>query len=213
MAAALARICRHYWNPLYLFVRRHGTTHEDAQDLVQGFIAHLLEKNTLSAAVPHRGHFRSFLLAALKQFLLKERLKTHRLKRGGGSQSVPLDEPDAATALEPKLLDTMTPEKAFDRRWALTLLERVFDRLQAEYQQDGHAQLYAELSPFLIAGQSDTSSAEVAERMGMGPGTFRVNVSRLRQRYGQLLRLEISFTVHGPETIDDELRHLYRALA
>jgi len=147
---ALAELCQRYWYPLYVYVRRVGYGPEDAQDLTQEFFARLMEKNYLDAADPEKGRFRTFLLIALKRFLANEWDRSHRQKRGGGQRIQSFSEGDTEFRYRSEPVDAMTPEKAFERQWALALLEQVSARLEAEMAAAGKALIFAELKPFLL---------------------------------------------------------------
>jgi len=210
---ALELLCRSYWYPLYVFARRQGQTPEDAQDLVQGFFARVLEKGYFNDADRDRGRFRTFLLLALKRFMANEWKRTNRQKRGGGVEIVSLDEAASETRYQAEPVDPMTPERAFDRRWAMTLLQLVSERLRAEFSTGGRADVFEELKVFVSGEQSTLTYAEIGQRLGLTEGTVKVTVHRLRQRYRQLLRLEIAQTVQSPEAVEDELRDLFAALS
>jgi len=212
-AAALARLCQMYWYPLYVFVRRQGHNSNDAQDLVQGFFAQVLEKNYIGDADPAKGRFRSFLLLALKRFMANESDRSHRQKRGGGHEIISLDEEKTESRYRAEPADEMSPEKAFDRRWAMTMLQQVMARLEAEFADSDRACLFAELKVFLGGEERANSYAEIAQRLRTTEGTVKVTVHRLRQRYRELLRLEIASTVDGPEAIDDKICELFAALS
>jgi len=212
-SAALARLCRAYWYPLYVFVRRQGHSPEDAQDLVQEFFARVLDRNYFRAADPQKGRFRFFLVAALRHFLANEWDRTQCQKRGGDRQIVSFEDQDPETRYLAETASDLSAEKAFERRWALTLLEQTLEQLKAEYAAAGRAELFSELEVFLNGEQSPHSSAQICQRLGMREGTLRVTVHRLRQRYRELLRLEIAKTVESTADIDDEIRHLFEALS
>jgi RNA polymerase sigma factor (sigma-70 family) len=209
--AALGSLCKTYWRPLYTFVRRSGYKPEDAQDLTQEFFARLVEKDYLKAVVREKGKFRSFLLMALKRFLANEWDRANRLKRGGGQEIVSLDEQDTEQCYLAEPLDEMSPDKAFDRQWATTVLGQVMRRLEEEFSAAGKAQLFGRIKVFLSGDKE--SYTEVGKLVGISEATLRVNVHRLRQRYRELLRLEIANTVEKPENIDEEIRYLFSALA
>jgi len=210
--AALARLCQTYWRPLYLYVRRLGHGPEDAQDMTQEFFARLLAKDYLKAADREKGKFRSFLLMAMKRLLANEWDRANRQKRGGGREIVSLDVEDAEGRRVIELADAKTPEKVFEQHWAEALLEQVFRRLAAEIGAEGKMDVFMELKGF-ISGQEDAGSyPEVARRLKISEGTLRVKVHRLRQRYRELLRLEVANTVDSAEAIDDEIRYLFAAL-
>lgn len=211
--AALEKLCRNYWYPLYAFVRRLGHSAHDAEDLVQSFFAVCLEKNYLGAADREKGRFRSFLLVALKRFLANEWDKKRALKRGGAGMPIALDSLTAEEryALEP--VDRLTADKLYDRRWALTLLDEVVTQLRDEQAGAGKLEQFEQLKECLTAAGRGTPYAELAVRLGMGEGAVKVAVHRLRQRYRELLESEIANTVATPEEIEAERRHLLAALS
>ncbi|HUF63843.1 MAG TPA: RNA polymerase sigma factor [Verrucomicrobiales bacterium] len=210
---ALEKLCRTYWYPLYAFVRRLGRQPHDAEDLVQGFFMVCFEKNYLDAADQNKGRFRSFLLVALKRFLVNERDKALTRKRGGAHVHVALDALNAEQryALEPA--DQLSPDKLYDRRWALTLLEQVMARLESEQASAGRAAMFEELKQFLTSPGRGTPYSELAARFGLSEGALKVAIHRLRKRYRDLLEEEIAHTVSSPEEIQDERRHLLSALS
>jgi RNA polymerase sigma factor (sigma-70 family) len=210
--AALESLCRTYWPPLYAYVRRRGYSPEDAQDLTQEFFARLLKRNAVARVGPEKGRFRSFLLASMNHFLTEEWRKSTAQKRGGG-KIIPINVQNAETSLyEPAALG-LTPEQAYERRWAITLLEQVYRRLEQEYSRQNKAGLFSILRAAL-AGSSDSAPyAELAEQLEMGEGAVKVAVHRLRVRYRELLRDTIAETLSEPDGIDDELRYLFRVLA
>lgn len=210
---ALAKLCQTYWYPLYAYVRRRGHSPEDAQDLTQEFFARLLEKNWVTNADQTRGRFRSFLLSAMNHFLADEWDKARAQKRGGGVPLVPLQLDTAETRYGREPADNTTPEHSFERRWALTLLDGVLNRLRAEYERESKAELFATLHPCLVGERTAQPYAELAAKMDASEGAVKSAVHRLRQRYRQLLREEIANTVAGPEEVDEELRHLFSLLA
>jgi RNA polymerase sigma-70 factor (ECF subfamily) len=210
--AALEKLCRNYWYPLYAFVRRLGHNAHDAEDLVQGFFAVCLEKNYLGAVEQGRGKFRSFLLVALKRFLANEWDKQRAQKRGGKKALVELDALTAEQryALEPS--EQLTADKLFDRRWALTLLDHVVRRLSDEQTTAGKREQFEALKESITSAGRGTPYADVASRIGLSEGAVKVAVHRLRQRYRELLEEEIGNTVATPEQIEEERRELFRAL-
>jgi RNA polymerase sigma factor (sigma-70 family) len=210
--AALSRLCQAYWYPLYVYVRRQGQSAENAQDLVQGFFAQAIEKNYVASAEREKGRFRSFLLIALKRYMANEWNHAHRQRRGGGYEIVSLDEQNTELRYRAEAVDESSPEKAYERQWALTLLQQVLDRLGLEFFAPGKAEVFKELKVFL-SGEKGGSYAEIGARLGMTESAVKVAVHRLRQRYRELLRLEIANTVSRPEAIEDELRHLIAALS
>ena len=210
---ALARLCQTYWFPLYAYIRRRGYSPEDAPDLTQEFFARLLKRNWVGHADQAKGRFRSFLLSALNHFLADEWDKARAQKRGGGVPLVPLQFDTAETRYGVEPADNVTPERSFERRWALTLLEEVLKRLQAEYEAEGKAALFAALNPCLVGERTSQPYVELAAKLGMNEGAVKSAVHRLRQRYRQLLRDEIAQTVADPAEVDEELRHLFAVLA
>jgi RNA polymerase sigma factor (sigma-70 family) len=212
-AEALAWLCRTYWYPLYVYVRRQGHEFADAQDLTQEFFAQFLKLNYLRLADRDRGRFRTFLLTSLKHFLINEWNKASRAKRGGGHPLISLDAEQTETRFLAEPADHRTPEKAFERRWAMVVLGRVLDQLQAEFVAAGRGLVFDELNSFLSGKEEESSYAEIGRRLGMTEGNVKVMVHRLRRRYGELLRKEISMTVEDPKVIDEEIRDLFAALS
>ncbi|MBC8097153.1 MAG: sigma-70 family RNA polymerase sigma factor [Akkermansiaceae bacterium] len=210
---ALEKLCRAYWPPIYAYVRRQGYDPHDAQDLTQGFFARLLEKNSIAEADRAKGRFRSFLLGALKHFLANQWDKANALKRGGGQTLIPIDVASAETACGFEPADQVTAEKAFERRWALTLLDQVLRRLRQEHVNEGKEPMFEQLKQTLTEASRSVPYAEIALRLGTSEGAIKVAVHRLRQRYRELLRAEIASTVAGPEEVEDEIRNLFAALS
>ena len=211
---ALEKLCRTYWWPLYGFVRRQGYSPEEAQDLTQGFFALLLERRDLDAVRREKGRLRSYLLTSLKNFLWKARRRELTIKRGEGRALVPLDElRDRERAyLEPA--DTLSPERIYERRWALTLLEQVLARLGEEYRTAGPAAagLFEQLKQTLTDEPGHPSQAKIAEELSMNENAVKQAFYRLRQRYRSLLHEEIAHTVAVPGDVEDELRHFIAVL-
>lgn len=209
---ALLKLCRIYWLPLYRFSRRRGHPVHEAQDLTQDFFAHILSNSAFANVAPARGRFRSFLLVALKHFLDNEWHKRRALKRGGGRQLISWDELSSGDRelIEPALDDH--PEKAFDREWALTLLDRVMKQLEKECSVAGKSESFAALKDYLTDG-AGRSYREVAVQLGMTEGAVKVSVHRLRRRFGELVREQVERTVGNPAEIDDEIRQLFGALS
>jgi len=209
---ALATLCQTYWYPLYVFVRRQGFSAEESQDLTQEFFARLLEKDFLALVDREKGRFRSFLLAACKHFLSNERDKARTKKRGGGREpiSIDVDHAEGRYRLEPA--HDLTPEKLFERRWAMTLLDQVLALLKNESVQAGKADQFDHLKAFLTGDKGRTSYREAAENLGMTEGAAKVAAHRLRKRYRTLLREEIAKTMSDTDSIEDEIRELFRAL-
>jgi RNA polymerase sigma factor (sigma-70 family) len=209
--AALEELCRTYWYPLYAYVRRQTANVEDAQDLTQAFFERFLEKNYLENVSSDKGRFRAFLLASLKHFLANEWDKAKRQKRGGGLASVPLDWTRADTQFRQEPADLLSPDKLYERAWAITLLERVVTRLRDEAAADGKAQMFEELKPFLMVEKARVPYAEAATKLGIAEGAIRVAVHRLRRRYKELLRHEIQQTLSDPAQVDGEIQALFSA--
>jgi len=211
--AALEHLCRIYWYPIYNFVRRQGHSTHDAQDLTQEFFARLLEKHWIADADQSRGRFRSFLLLMLKRFLVVEWRKANAQKRAGNLHPLPLPLDTAETRYTREPADNHTPEQAFEKQWALTLLDTVVRDLGADYEQDGNGRLFEVLKPTLTGSRETQPYAALASALNMSEGAVRVAVHRLRERYRQRLRAEVAHTVGSPADVDDELRHLFRVLA
>ena len=205
--AALESLCAVYWYPLYAFVRHLGHSPHDAEDLIQSFFAQCIEKNYLHAADQEKGRFRSFLLVALKRFLANEWDRARTRKRGGDRQIISLDAEERYAA-EPA--EFLSPDKLFERRWALTLLENVLAKLKAEQTAAGRLDVFTELQPVLTS--RGTPYAELAKRLGLTESAVKVAVHRLRQRYRELLEQEIASTVSSPAEIAEERRYLLRVL-
>jgi RNA polymerase sigma-70 factor (ECF subfamily) len=205
-------LCERYWHPLYAYLRRQGHPADRAQDLTQEFFCRLLEKNWIQDAQRERGRFRGFLLAALKHFLANEWDRAHAQKRGGHAVMLSLDfsQAENGPGFEPS--HDMTPERAFERSWALAVLEHTLVRLRGEYAAAGKDALFEALKPALTAEQPMIPLKELGERLGMSEGAVKVAVHRLRQRYRAALRQEIAQTVAEPTDIDAEIRDLFAAL-
>ena len=212
-AAALEKLCRAYWPPIYCFARRKGWNDADAQDLTQAFFARLLERNWVGQADQQKGRFRSFLLSTMNHFLADEWDKARAQKRGGGILPVPLQFDTAETRYGHEPADNVTPEQNYERRWALTLLDKVLQRLRSEYEQEGKAELFAALHPCLVGDRTAQPYAELAVTLGVSEGAVKSAVHRLRQRYRQLLHDEIAQTVANPGEVNEELHHLFAVLA
>ena len=203
---ALEKLCRIYWRPIYSFVQRQGIELEEAKDITQGFFADLLEHRSLTAVRKEKGRFRSFLLGALKHFLVDERRRTMAIKRGKGQRLIPLEELTGDESIEP--VDPVTAEQIYERRWASTVLERVLSRSKDEYRAAGNAALFDSLKELLPDEPGSPSQAEIATRLGMTENAVRQAFHRFRHRYQSLLREEIAHTVATPGDIEDELHHL-----
>jgi RNA polymerase sigma-70 factor (ECF subfamily) len=210
---ALEELCRNYWFPLYAYIRRRGHSKEDAEDLTQAFFARLLQKKFLENLDGEKGKFRAFLLASLKHFLANEWDKSQRQKRGGGAAHLSLDWQTADTKFQVTATNEPSPDQAFDREWALALLTKVIERLQKECETDSKLKLFEQLKIFLTAGKGELAQSEVAKTLGMEEVALRVAIHRLRKRYRQLLRDEISQTLTDPAQVDEEMRALFGAFS
>ena len=209
---ALEKLCRTYWRPIFAFLRRQGLRPDEAEDITQGFFAELLERRSLSAVRKEKGRLRSFLLGGLKYFLANEQRRAMAIKRGKGQRLIPLEELRADNRIEIEPADPMTAEMIYERRWALTVLERVLSRLKDEYLAADNAALFDSLKELLPDEPGSPSQAEIAARLGLTENAVRQAFYRFRQRYQSLLREEIAHTVATPGDIEDELRHLIAVL-
>jgi len=209
---ALATLCEGYWQPIYAFLRRQGADHERARDLTQGFFSVLIEKNYVGDARRQRGRFRTFLLAALRHYVANEWARDHALKRGGGQNPISLEALQAERAeLEPASQED-TPEKAFDRRWARTLLDASMERLRDEMGRASGLKRFESLLPHLT-GDSETAYRDVAAAIGISEPAVKVAVHRLRRRFRAVLREEVAQTVGDASDVDEELSHLLAVLS
>ncbi len=209
---ALATLCSAYWYPLYAYVRRRGYQPDEAQDLVQGFFAQLLEKDRIRAADPARGRFRSFLLASFNNFVANQRRDAQTAKRGGGHRVLSLDFNSGEDRYHLEPSHEVTPEVIFQRRWAMTVLENAVGRLEQELEQAGKKDQFETLRAFLGGESEPPAYCDVAEELNTTEGAAKVAVHRLRRRCGEILREEISQTVTSDEDIDQELRDLFANL-
>jgi RNA polymerase sigma factor (sigma-70 family) len=212
-AEALEKLCRIYWYPLYVFVRRRGYQPPDAQDLTQSFFARLLHKQYLTAVDRTKGRFRSFLLAALEHFLANEWRNAQAQKRGGKVTFLSLDGIDAEEKYLQVPATNLSPEKVYEQQWAAALLEQVLIRLREEFVRAGKEKLFDELKIFLAGEKRAVSYAELAGKLGTTEAALKMAVSRMRRRYGELLRAEIAQIVSKPQEIEDELQTLLGALS
>jgi RNA polymerase sigma-70 factor (ECF subfamily) len=209
---ALAELCQTYWFPLYAYVRRRGHSPADAEDFTQAFFARLLEKNWLASAQREKGRFRSFLLVAMKRFLADEWDRARAAKRGGGARVFSLDTEMAEHLYLSQPPASDAPDCAFEREWAVTLLDRALARLRDAYHDAGKSAEYDALKEFLTADRGGIPYETAAAQLRISPGATRVAVHRLRKQFREIFRAEIAATVERQEDIDDELRQLLRAL-
>jgi RNA polymerase sigma-70 factor (ECF subfamily) len=210
---ALEKLCQTYWYPLYAYVRKQGRNPHDAQDLTQEFFARLLARDFLQGVSPAKGKFRSFLLVSLKNFLANDWARLQTAKRGGGEVPLSLDAEEAECRYQLDPASGLSPEKLYDRRWAIGLLEQAFAVLKSEFVSEDKARLFSHLKVFLEDEADSGDYAGVAGSLGMTPNSVAVKVHRLRQRYRELVRAEVSKTVATPDQVDEEVRELFAALA
>ena len=209
---ALAWLCEQYWFPLYAYARHRGHRPPEAEDLVQGFFVRVLERKIFSDLDAERGRFRAFLLACFHHYMASVWTKSQAQKRGGKAELVPLDEATAEERYRRDFTDTGTPERDFDRVWALTLLDRVFSRLREECEAEGKAGRFAVIQPFLQSEREGRNYEDAAKELNMTATALRVTVFRLRQRFRDMLVDEIRQTVADPSEVPAEIRHLFQAL-
>ena len=209
---ALAKLCEQYWQPLYAYVRSKVRDVHKAQDLTQGFFAHIVAKDSLRQAAPDRGRFRSFVLASLKNFMANDYAAENAQRRGGNFRHVPLDFDDGDQHFSRAAADSMTSERVFDRAWTLTLLDRVAQRLQSEYEEAREAERFEALKVTLTAVGRGSKYDEIAEKLDMTESAARQAASRLRKRYRELLRLEVGRTLEDNDDIEDEIRRMFASL-
>ncbi len=209
---ALAHLCQTYWYPLYAYARRRGHSSHDAQDLTQEFFARLLEGNWVAQADRQRGRFRSFLLTAMKHFMVNEWRKATTQKRGGPRPAVSLDDASAEQRYQLEPQEKSTPESLFERGWALTLLNDVLAKLEHEYGREGKRDWMEALRPALTVTRDGIRYSDIADRLGITETAARVAVHRLRQRYRRLIRAEVAHTVDSPDEVEEEMRHLFKIL-
>ena len=212
-AQALEELCATYWYPLYAYVRRQGQSKEDAEDLVQGFFTRFLDKNYLAGLSHEKGKFRAFLLACLKHFMANEWDRAARQKRGGQLQTLSLDWQHADSRYHVDPADHLSPDKLFDRTWAVVLLGRVLARLREEYVVSAKLAVFEQLKPFITMGKSAIPYLQAADALGITEAAARVTVHRLRRRYRELLRDEVAQTLSHPNQVEEEMRALLAAFA
>jgi RNA polymerase sigma factor (sigma-70 family) len=209
---ALEKLCRTYWRPLYAFVRQQAYSHEEAEDLTQGFFALLLERRDFDTLRAEKGRLRSYLLVSLKHFLTDERRRAMAVKRGKGRPLIPLEDLRTCGEVDVEASDPLTAEQIYERGWALTLLDHVFGQLADEYRKADKAALFDWLKQLLPDEPGAPSQADIAVKMGMTENAVNQAFHRFRQRYQSLLREEIAHTVAMPKDVEDELRHLVSVL-
>jgi RNA polymerase sigma-70 factor (ECF subfamily) len=205
---ALEKLCRTYWRPIYGFVRRHGAGAEDAEDITQGFFALLLERKDLNNVRKEKGRLRSYLLASVKHFLADESRHAMAVKRGKGQRLIPLEEIREREGIDIERSDRLTADQIYERRWALTVLQQVMERLREEYRSAGNVRFFDQMKTMLMDEPERPSQAQVAGEFGMTENAVKQAFYRFRQRYQTLLREEIAHTVAMPGDIEDELRYL-----
>jgi len=212
--SALESLCRQYWYPLYSFIRRQGQPHHEAEDCTQEFLARLLSSEGIARARPERGRFRTFLLAALQNFLIDEWRRAHAAKRGGELIHLPLEFDTAEQRFFQEPTDpSLNPDQMFDRIWAIEMMNCAVATLREEYERSGRGALFAAIAPIVVWGGSSTEShAELAMRLGMSADAFDVALHRLRRRLGERLRTGVAQTVADETEVDTEVRHLISAL-
>jgi RNA polymerase sigma-70 factor (ECF subfamily) len=210
---ALEQLCRFYWYPLYAYARSRGATPHDAQDIIQGFFEQLLRRESLARRTPEQGRFRSFLLASLNYYLADLRDHANAAKRGAGQLPIPLDSLAAEERYRYEPVDRLTPERIFERRWALTVVDAVLNRVEAECLETGQIEQFRALRPYLFGGEEQSGYEQLAASLDSTSGALRVVAHRLRQRCRHLLRQELAQTLENPEEVDLELQHLRAVLA
>jgi RNA polymerase sigma-70 factor (ECF subfamily) len=211
-AEALEKLCRTYWYPLYVYVRRRGNGPEDAADLTQDFFAHLLKNGAFAAADPQRGKFRSFLAASLDHFLTNEWHRARTAKHGGGQTPIPLDAAEAERRHRQEPDSSLSPEKVFEQQWGFTVLEQALTRLGQEFTEAGKREQFDGLKVFLTSKVDYGQYPAVAAELGVSAAAIARAVHRMRQRYRELVRAEIAHTVSSPDELEEEMRHLFAAI-
>ena len=209
---ALENLCQTYWQPLYAYIRHQGSDPDEAGDLTQAFFAELLETGSLEDVDPSKGRFRSFLLASLRHFLGHQRERARAEKRGGGRVPLSLDVETGESGYASLPAREMSPADVFERRWAMTVLERSLERLRLEARESGAEAQVEQLAQYLTSGEQQEPYRQVAEALGMSEGAVATAVHRLRKRYGECLRTEIAEIVASPGAVDNELRHMLRVV-
>jgi DNA-directed RNA polymerase specialized sigma24 family protein len=213
-AVALSELCRLYWYPLYVFARRSGLNPPDSEDATQGFLARVIEKDYIARAREELGTLRSFLLRGLKNYLANERKAQRRLKRGGGQEVFSLDATDAERRYKLEPQDAQSPDVLFERRWATTVLNNVFEELRREYSASGKESLFDALKPTLAGERSEANShASIGEALDMSEGAVKIAAYRMRQRFREILRDQVAQTVQSEEEVNGEILALFRVFS
>lgn len=211
---ALSELCAAYYAPVVAFLRREGREDDAARELAHGFFAMVLAEDSLGGAERNRGRFRSYLLGAVKNFLTNRRRNAAREKRGGGAEHVALGEgTDTSPGVDVADAAALPPDAAFDREWALAIVERALASLQREQEEAGQATQFAALKSWLTPAGATQSQADAAAQAGISEGALKVAIHRLRRRFRELVRKEVAQTLYDPAELDDEMRHLVAALA
>jgi RNA polymerase sigma-70 factor (ECF subfamily) len=210
---ALAALCEAYWYPVYAFVRRQGYGAEESRDLTQGYFLQLLEKEFLADVRPELGRFRAFLIVSVKHFLSNERDRERALKRGGGRPPVCLDATEAEDRYRFEPVESLTPERLFERRWAATVLGHALDSLRVDSERNGESSRFDRLKAYLTGDEPASSYREAAADLAVSEAVVKTAVHRLRRRYGELLRAEIARTVADPREVEEEIRYLLSTMA
>jgi len=209
---ALAALCEAYWYPLYAYIRRWGATADDAPDLTQAFLTSLLERRDFKGLSQERGRFRAFLLASLRHFLANDAARRRSQKRGGGVTTVPLQSDDAEHRYLVEPVDAETPERLYERRWALIVIDRVLLALRREAEAEDRTAEFDAIKACMLGRATAGSYAVIADRHGVTESAVRVAVHRLRRRFQARLKQDIAATVASPDQVDDEIRYLIKAL-
>jgi len=206
--AALESLCQTYWQPLYAYIRQQGADPDEARDLTQGFFAEFLEKDLLSSVDPSKGRFRAFLLASLRNFISHQRDQARTLKRGGGTRALSLDTEVAEERYSGETTVGRSPEDIYERRWAMTVLDKAMDRLREESRASKDPNQFELLRQYLTGAEPHAPYKQVAHALGLSEPAVKTAVHRLRKHYGRCLRAEIAEIVADPPDVDHEVRHL-----
>jgi RNA polymerase sigma-70 factor (ECF subfamily) len=207
----MAELCKTYWQPLYAFARRRGHDHHRAQDMIQGFFLSLIESKSLSRVDPHKGKFRSYLLASLQNHMASEHTRDNAQKRGGGLKFVSLDDEDSDARYSASSAN-LPAETAFEREWAIAAVEAAIAKLEEDFVRRDKAHVFRALKPYLLGDQPVGAYEKTAAELNLSPGAIRTGVHRLRHDFRMHLRREVAKTVDSPDQIDDEMRHLRTTL-